>query len=66
MYARITALVDVYDALGSKRCYKDPWPLERIMTLIKKESGKHFDPHLVEILCDNLSLFEEITSKYPD
>jgi len=66
IYARIAALADVYDALGSKRCYKDPWPMEKVMDLIKSESGKHFDPDLVECLCNNLEAFEEITKKYPD
>jgi len=66
IYARITALADVFDALGSKRCYKDPWPMDDVMQLIKDESGKHFDPNLVDILCDNLELFHEITKKYPD
>jgi len=66
IYARIAALADVYDALGSKRCYKDPWPMDKVMDLIKSESGKHFDPVLVECLCNNLEAFEEITKKYPD
>jgi len=66
IYARITALADVFDALGSKRCYKDPWPMDKVVQLIKDESGKHFDPELVNILCENLDLFNAITEKYPD
>jgi len=66
VYARIAALADVFDALGSKRCYKNPWPLEKILDLVKSESGKHFDPQLVDVLCANIDLFEEITKKYPD
>jgi len=66
IYARITALADVYDALGSKRCYKDPWPHEKILQLIKDESGKHFDPELVKLLCDNLTEVEQVRIKFPD
>ena len=44
---RICAICDVYDALGSKRPYKDAWPLERILEEIAQGSGSHFDPALV-------------------
>jgi len=66
IYARITALADVFDALGSKRCYKDSWPLDKVIAFIKEESGEHFDPNLVEVMCDNIDSFEEIMKKYPD
>ena len=66
IYARITALADVFDALGSKRCYKDPWPMDKVIDLIKSESGQHFDPALVDLLCRHVSDFEKITEKYPD
>jgi len=66
VFARITALADVFDALGSKRCYKDPWPLDKVMELIRAESGKHFDPTLVEILCENIDDMLSITEKFPD
>jgi response regulator RpfG family c-di-GMP phosphodiesterase len=50
--ARITALADVYDALASKRAYKEPWPEEKILSIIKKESGHHFDPEVVDAFFD--------------
>jgi len=46
--ARIMALADVYDALGSKRCYKKPFPYDDIISLILEEKGKHFDPKVVD------------------
>lgn len=46
--ARIVALVDVYDALTCKRPYKEAWPQDRAIELIKAESGRHFDPAVVE------------------
>ncbi len=47
--ARIVGLADVYDALGSKRSYKDAWPEEAVLDEIRNLSGKQFDPELVEI-----------------
>ena len=44
---RICAICDVYDALGSRRPYKDPWPIARILEEIAQGSGSHFDPALV-------------------
>ena len=46
--ARIVALVDVYDALTCKRPYKLPWPHEKAVDLIRTESGRHFDPKVVD------------------
>lgn len=48
IYARIVALADVFDALMSQRWYKDPWPKEKVFNFIVSESGKHFDPSVVE------------------
>ena len=45
--ARIVALADVYDALTSKRCYKDAFSHDHARSIIEKESGAHFDPHVV-------------------
>ncbi|MEA3506059.1 MAG: HD domain-containing protein [Elusimicrobiota bacterium] len=45
---RIVAIADVYDALVSKRTYKDGWTEEKVLKLIKEEAGQHFDPELVD------------------
>jgi len=45
--ARIVAVADVYDALTSKRPYKEAWSPERGLAAIESESGKHFDPQVV-------------------
>jgi len=63
---RITALADVFDALGSDRCYNQAWDDEKIFTLIKEEKGKHFDPVIVELFFDNLEKFLEIRNTYQD
>ena len=46
--ARIMAVADVFDALTSKRCYKNAMPLEKAYAIIREESGTHFDPMVVE------------------
>lgn len=48
IFARITAVADVYDALTSNRPYKDAWPQEKAVALISEEKGSHFDPEVVE------------------
>ncbi len=52
---RITALADIFDALGSDRCYKKAWDDESIFILIKEQSGKQFEPKLVDIFFDNIN-----------
>jgi len=54
--ARIFAVVDVWDALASKRAYREAWPKEKVAEHIRTESGRHFDPRVVDIF---LSLIEE-------
>ncbi|MFY9075815.1 regulator [Malaciobacter mytili] len=66
IYGRITALADVFDALGSNRTYKKAWPLEDILALFKEQKGKHFDPKLVDLFMDNLDEFLAIRDKFKD
>ncbi|WP_430460073.1 DUF3369 domain-containing protein [Thalassolituus sp. LLYu03] len=63
---RITALADVFDALGSKRCYKEPWSDDEIIEHVKAQSGTQFDPKLVEILLANLDEVLSIRKRFPD
>jgi len=46
--ARLFAIVDVWDALRSDRPYRKAWPDEKVMEYLKEESGKHFDPQVVD------------------
>lgn len=66
IYGRITAVADVFDALGSNRVYKKAWELDDILTLFKEESGKHFDPLLIALFLDNLDIFISIRNRYED
>lgn len=47
--ARLVAVADVFDALTMKRPYKDAWPIEQAMDLIRKSAGSHLEPRLVEL-----------------
>jgi len=58
--ARIMALADVYDALRSRRVYKEPFPHEKARTIIIEGRGSHFDPVLIDIFTGNHLQFEEI------
>ncbi len=66
IYGRITALADVFDALGSDRVYKKAWPLEKIFNLIKEERGKHFDPKLVDVFFENIEKILEVREHFKD
>lgn len=66
IFGRITAIADVFDALGSDRVYKKAWPDEEIFEYILKERGKSFDPTLVDIFMKNIDVFLNTREKYKD
>lgn len=66
IYGRITAIADVFDALGSDRVYKKAWGDEKILNLFKEERGKHFDPNLTDLFFENLDKFYEIRDLFKD
>jgi response regulator RpfG family c-di-GMP phosphodiesterase len=66
IYCRITALVDCFDALRSKRNYKDAWPVDKVMETIVSKKGEQFDPELVELLQANIDEVEKIVFNNPD
>ncbi len=66
IYGRITALADVFDALGSDRVYKKAWDDEKIFSLFNEERGKHFDPRLVDIFFNQKSEFLDIRNSMKD
>ena len=63
---RISALADVFDALTSERPYKKAWSVDETMDFIRSESGKHFEPRLVELLEGKMPKIREIKAKYSD
>jgi len=48
IYARITGLCDVFDALSTKRIYKDSWPLDKVFSFIQEQRAKQFDPEVTD------------------
>jgi putative two-component system response regulator len=57
---RIVAVADVFDALTSQRCYKPAFAFEESLALMRKQSGRHFDPQLIEVVGDCIGEFEHI------
>ncbi|MDR2375403.1 MAG: HD domain-containing protein [Treponema sp.] len=66
LMGRIVALADVYDALCSKRVYKDPWPEDKVLTEIRSLTGIKFDPELVDIFFEVLPNIKQIQAMYPE
>lgn len=64
--ARLMALADVYDALISRRVYKEPIPHEIAVSMIEVETGKHFDPVVVAAFLELADRFKEIAETYVD
>ncbi len=64
--ARIIALVDAYDAITSRRRYKDPMSHARAVDIIESEAGKHFDPDLVAPFLRCAKEFDSIRAEHAD
>jgi HD-GYP domain-containing protein (c-di-GMP phosphodiesterase class II) len=63
---RIVAIADVYDALCSKRVYKEPWGEDEVLAEMHKLSGTKFDPELVDIFFSILPNIKQTQSLYPE
>jgi putative two-component system response regulator len=64
--ARITAVADVFDALGSDRVYKEAWEDEAIFALLKEERGRQFDPTLIDLFFAHLDEILSIRDRFKD
>lgn len=62
--ARIMAIADVYDALLSKRVYKEPMSFQATVDIVKSSGGNHFDPVLARIVVENIDLFQEVHKRF--
>jgi HD-GYP domain-containing protein (c-di-GMP phosphodiesterase class II) len=58
--ARIVAIADVFDALTSKRPYKEAFTFEAAVRIIREGSGKHFDPKIVKVFMENIDEIEKV------
>ncbi|WP_025784669.1 HD domain-containing phosphohydrolase [Sporosarcina sp. D27] len=66
IFGRITAIADVFDALGSDRVYKKAWPLKKIVSYMSEQRGKQFDPTLIDLFLDHLDEFVAIRDSFND
>lgn len=66
LFGRIVALADVFDALSTKRTYKEAWDQKNILDKIEKSAGSHFDPELVEIFFNRYEMLRSIQKRYSD
>lgn len=64
--ARIVAVADVFDALTHKRCYKEAWPIDKVISVMQESSGSHFDPAVLKVLLDNIDQALAINNQYKD
>ena len=62
--ARIVAIADVYDALLTKRAYKEAWVETDVIAYLKKQAGKQFDPELIELFLSMRPTIISIRNRY--
>jgi HD-GYP domain-containing protein (c-di-GMP phosphodiesterase class II) len=65
-FGRIVAIADVYDALSSSRSYKDAWDEDRILETMRSESGRHFDPEMIEAFFYSLEVIQNVKERIPE
>lgn len=63
---RIVAIADVFDALTTRRPYKEPWPLEKTSAFLRENAGKHFDPAVVDIFTAHMEQFARVMHELSD
>ncbi len=63
---RVVAIADVYDALSCRRCYKEPWDESNVLEELRGQSGKQFDPEMIDAFFSIIDLIRSIASQYPD
>ncbi|MBI5573270.1 MAG: GAF domain-containing protein [Elusimicrobia bacterium] len=63
---KIVALADVYDALSSKRCYKEPFSDEKVISILKEGNGNHFDEKILDVFLSSINEINTIREKYSD
>ena len=66
LVGRITAVADVFDALSSKRCYKDPLPIDECVDIMKREREKHFDPVVLDAFLSKMDEVVEVVTSLSD
>ncbi len=65
-YGRLVSITDVYDALCSKRSYKESWEESDVIAELKRCSGTQFDPEMIDSFVEILDIIHSIRERYPD
>jgi response regulator RpfG family c-di-GMP phosphodiesterase len=66
VFGRITALVDVFDALANRRVYRRAREMDDVIAWLRQERGRHFDPQLLDCFLADLPEFISIAAEHPD
>lgn len=66
LFGRIVAIADVYDALCSRRAYKEPWDESRILENLHEERGRQFDPEMIDAFFLSFDVIRSAAERYPD
>jgi len=66
LFGRIVSIADVFDALSSKRVYKDAWDEDKVLDALREGSGSQFDPELIEVFMEHIDVMKSIQQRYPD
>lgn len=66
LFGRIVSIADVFDALSSRRVYKEAWTEEKVFQALKEGAGSQFDPELIEIFFESIDIIKSIQERYPD
>jgi len=66
IFGRITAIVDVFDAVINRRCYRDAKELGEVVAMLRQGRGTHFDPELVDCFLAHLTEFVGVVRSHPD
>ena len=64
-FGRVVAIADVFDALSSRRAYKEPWDFDKVLETMRADSGTHFDPEMIEAFIECIDVIRSISSRYP-
>ena len=60
------AVADVFDALVSRRCYKEPFSFEKAMSIIQEDAGTHFDPLVADAFISASEKVREISERFEE
>ncbi|MBI5529752.1 MAG: GAF domain-containing protein [Deltaproteobacteria bacterium] len=66
LLGRIVAVADVYDALCSRRVYKQAWGEDEVLKEMREQAGRQFDPEIIDVFFESLDVMRSISHRYPD